>query len=222
MLELIVDTTNPTPPYEQLRRQLADLITGGALPPGERLPPLRQLAGDLGLAVGTVARTYRELETAGLITSRRGGGTRVAPNPAANPAADPAAAAVAPHPAGAGPSLSRTRLSSASGERVGPVADGPAASRSSMPTGGPDWTAASPARPDPLRADGSPPPGPADPPGAPLRAAAEAYVRAAAEAYVRAAAEVYVRDARDRGVGGADIIAAVQSALELESSRRSS
>ncbi|SCF34954.1 DNA-binding transcriptional regulator YhcF, GntR family [Micromonospora viridifaciens] len=75
---LRVDTQDPTPPYEQLRRQLVDLIHTGALQPGDRLPPLRQLAGDLGLAVGTVARTYRELETAGLVRSRRGGGTRVA------------------------------------------------------------------------------------------------------------------------------------------------
>ncbi|MCV2488970.1 GntR family transcriptional regulator [Geodermatophilus sp. YIM 151500] len=75
---LTVDTRDPTPPYEQLRQQLAGLIATGRLPPGERLPPLRQLAADLGLAVGTVARTYRELETAGLVVSRRGGGTRVA------------------------------------------------------------------------------------------------------------------------------------------------
>jgi DNA-binding transcriptional regulator YhcF (GntR family) len=74
---LRVDTTDPTPPYEQLRRQLVDLIGSGVLGPGDRLPPLRQLAADLGLAVGTVARTYRELETAGLVASRRGGGTRV-------------------------------------------------------------------------------------------------------------------------------------------------
>lgn len=74
---LTLDPDDPTPPYEQLRRQLADLITAGQLAPGDRLPPLRQLAGDLGLAVGTVARTYRELEQEGLLTSSRGGGTRV-------------------------------------------------------------------------------------------------------------------------------------------------
>jgi DNA-binding transcriptional MocR family regulator len=79
--DLIVDSADPTPPYEQLRRQLAALILGGALAAASRLPPLRQLAGDLGLAVGTVARTYRELEAAGLIVSRRGGGTRVADSP---------------------------------------------------------------------------------------------------------------------------------------------
>jgi GntR family transcriptional regulator len=77
-LVLTLDPDNPTPPYEQLRRQLADLITAGRLNPGDRLPPLRQLAGDLGVAVGTVARTYRELEQEGMLISRRGGGTRVA------------------------------------------------------------------------------------------------------------------------------------------------
>ncbi|CAN5606934.1 GntR family transcriptional regulator [soil metagenome] len=77
-LVLTLDPDDPTPPYEQLRRQLADLIAAGRLGPGDRLPPLRQLAGDLGVAVGTVARTYRELEQDGMLTSRRGGGTRVA------------------------------------------------------------------------------------------------------------------------------------------------
>ena len=62
---LRVVTTDPTPPYEQLRRQLTELISSGVLAPGDRLPPLRQLAADLGLAVGTVARSYRELEAAG-------------------------------------------------------------------------------------------------------------------------------------------------------------
>ena len=86
-----VDVLDPTPPYEQLRRQLADLIGSGVLSPGDRLPPVRQLAADLGLAVGTVARTYRELEQAGYVRSRRGGGTRVAPTRArpADPRAGP-------------------------------------------------------------------------------------------------------------------------------------
>lgn len=73
---LTVDVDDPTPAFEQLRRQLAHLIETGTIGDGERLPPLRQLAGDLGLAVGTVARTYRELEAAGLVRSRRGAGTR--------------------------------------------------------------------------------------------------------------------------------------------------
>jgi GntR family transcriptional regulator len=83
-----VDGLDPTPPYEQLRRQFADLIRSGVLPPGNRLPPVRQLAADLGLAPGTVARTYRELERAGLVRSRRGAGTRVAPTAPAPPSVD--------------------------------------------------------------------------------------------------------------------------------------
>ena len=74
---LVVDTRSPVPPYEQLRGQLSEMIQSGALSAGDRLPPLRQLAADLGLAVGTVGRTYRELELAGLVHSRRGAGTRV-------------------------------------------------------------------------------------------------------------------------------------------------
>ncbi|MDT9689695.1 GntR family transcriptional regulator [Streptomyces sp. P9(2023)] len=77
-----VDTASAVPPYEQIRSQLAALIGGGRLPEGERLPTVRQLAGDLGLAPGTVARAYKELEAAGLIRTRRGAGTRVAALPA--------------------------------------------------------------------------------------------------------------------------------------------
>lgn len=81
MTFLTVFADDVVPPYEQLRRQFAQLIASGILQSGERLPPVRQLAGDLGLAAGTVARTYRELETAGLIHTRRGGGSRVADRP---------------------------------------------------------------------------------------------------------------------------------------------
>lgn len=90
-----VDTTSPVPPYEQIRTQLSALITTGRLPEGERLPPVRQLAADLGLAAGTVARAYRELESASLIHTRRGAGTRVAPLPAGTSHPDPAQLAAA-------------------------------------------------------------------------------------------------------------------------------
>ena len=74
-----LDDTSPVPPYEQIRAQVAAMIGSGALPPGTRLPPIRQLAGDLGLAVNTVARAYRELEAGNLVTSRVRTGTVVAP-----------------------------------------------------------------------------------------------------------------------------------------------
>lgn len=76
-----VDTTSQVPPYEQIRAQLAALIRTGRLAEGERLPTVRQLAADLGLAPGTVARAYRELEATELIRTRRGAGTRVAALP---------------------------------------------------------------------------------------------------------------------------------------------
>ena len=68
---LRVDVTSPVPPYEQLREQIAGLIATGLLQAGQRLPPVRQVAADLGLAGGTVARAYRELAQAGLV---EGGG----------------------------------------------------------------------------------------------------------------------------------------------------
>jgi GntR family transcriptional regulator len=75
---LRIDLSRPVPPYEQLRIQIAGLVAAGQLPPGRRLPSVRQLAGDLGLAPGTVARAYTELESAGLISTRQRGGTFVA------------------------------------------------------------------------------------------------------------------------------------------------
>ncbi|MFB6675946.1 GntR family transcriptional regulator [Streptomyces sp. NPDC056390] len=84
-LSVRVDTASPVPPYEQVRIQVADLILGGHLVEGDRLPAVRQLAVDLGLATGTVARAYRELESAGLVRSRRGAGTRVTPGHAPVP-----------------------------------------------------------------------------------------------------------------------------------------
>jgi GntR family transcriptional regulator len=74
---IVVDMTSPVPPFEQIRAQFFTLISNGVLHRNDRLPPVRQLAADLGLAVGTTARAYRELEAAGLVRTHRGGGTRV-------------------------------------------------------------------------------------------------------------------------------------------------
>ena len=69
------------PPYEQVRSQIAAAIESGRLRPAIRLPTVRQLAGDLGIAVNTVARAYRELELAGLVETRGRQGTFVAGPP---------------------------------------------------------------------------------------------------------------------------------------------
>lgn len=73
-----VDPDSFVPPYEQIRQQIATMIDSGVLPRGARLPSIRQLAGDLGLAANTVARSYRELEAAGKVVTRVGNGTTVA------------------------------------------------------------------------------------------------------------------------------------------------
>jgi GntR family transcriptional regulator len=75
---LRVDARSAVPPYEQVRAQVATMVATGVLPVGTRLPPIRQLAKDLGLAGGTVARAYRELEGAGVIVTRGRHGTFVA------------------------------------------------------------------------------------------------------------------------------------------------
>lgn len=87
---LRIDARDPAPPYEQVRRAIAEHVAAGRLSEGERLPPVRQLAGDLGVAAGTVARAYRELEAAGVVRTRRGGGTTVAPGARQVPSALPA------------------------------------------------------------------------------------------------------------------------------------
>lgn len=74
---IVIDQVSVIPPFEQLRQQLTTMIVGGALPAGHRLPSVRQLASDLGLANGTVARTYRELESEGLVTTNGRHGTQV-------------------------------------------------------------------------------------------------------------------------------------------------
>ncbi|WP_062384833.1 GntR family transcriptional regulator [Demequina iriomotensis] len=91
-MRIAIDTSRATPPFEQIRDQIAALIRAGGLADGTRLPPIRQLAADLSLAPGTVARAYAELEAAGLVATGRARGTRVigqgAPDPRLVVAAD--------------------------------------------------------------------------------------------------------------------------------------
>jgi DNA-binding transcriptional regulator YhcF (GntR family) len=83
-----IDQSAPKPLFDQLRNQIIGGIREGRLAPGTRLPTVRELAGRLGLAVNTVARAYRELESAGVLETRGRFGTYVA-------RVDPADAAMA-------------------------------------------------------------------------------------------------------------------------------
>jgi DNA-binding transcriptional regulator YhcF (GntR family) len=85
---LSVDLSSAVPPFEQIRAQIAQQAAAGALPSGTRLPSIRQLSGDLGLAPGTVARAYRELETSGIISARGRHGSFISTGANASPAAE--------------------------------------------------------------------------------------------------------------------------------------
>ena len=85
-LGLRLDPDSAEPPYEQVRRGIAERAAAGQLAAGTRLPPVRQLAAELGLAVNTVARAYRELEQAGLVQTRGRAGTVVTARAARTPA----------------------------------------------------------------------------------------------------------------------------------------
>lgn len=65
-------------PFEQLRVLILDAVCSGELPAGAKLPTVRGLAGELGLAPNTVARAYRELEGDEVIETRGRNGTFVA------------------------------------------------------------------------------------------------------------------------------------------------
>ncbi|WP_431781317.1 GntR family transcriptional regulator [Streptomyces chumphonensis] len=91
-LHLTIDPTSATAPYEQVRGQIAEQARSGRLPVGHRLPTVRGLAAELGLAANTVAKAYRALEADGVIETRGRAGTFVA---AAGDAASRAAAEAA-------------------------------------------------------------------------------------------------------------------------------
>jgi DNA-binding transcriptional regulator YhcF (GntR family) len=73
-----IDATSAEAPYAQLQRQITAGAINGTLSAGTRLPTVRALAEQLGLAPNTVARAYRELETAGVIETRGRSGSFVA------------------------------------------------------------------------------------------------------------------------------------------------
>lgn len=79
-MTVTVDPRSSVAPYEQVRLQLAQQINDGSLAVGSKLPTVRSLATDLGIAANTVARAYRELEQSALIETRGRAGTFVGAN----------------------------------------------------------------------------------------------------------------------------------------------
>ena len=68
---------DPRPIYEQLKEKLRRMILSGALAEGEKLPSVRELAGQLSINPNTIARAYRELESEGFLYSVTGRGSFV-------------------------------------------------------------------------------------------------------------------------------------------------
>jgi len=73
-----VEVRGGVPIYVQIVDQVRHAIEVGGLGPGERLPTVRSLAGDLAIAPNTIVKAYNELQRAGLVQSRPGVGTVVA------------------------------------------------------------------------------------------------------------------------------------------------
>lgn len=75
-----IDTTSTVSLAEQIETEIRRAIASRVVQRGDNLPPVRQLAADLGVNLNTVARAYRALEASGLIITRRGRGTIVTAN----------------------------------------------------------------------------------------------------------------------------------------------
>lgn len=76
-LDFSVDHSSPVPPFKQLHDAVVAAVASGALAPGSRLPTVRALAAELGLATNTVAGAYRALEESGVAEGRGRQGTFV-------------------------------------------------------------------------------------------------------------------------------------------------
>ena len=72
-----IEPTSGIAPYQQVREQILAAIAKGKLAPGTKLPSVRALAGNLNLAVNTVAKVYKELELQGAVVTRGRHGTIV-------------------------------------------------------------------------------------------------------------------------------------------------
>jgi GntR family transcriptional regulator len=74
---ITIDETDKRPLYQQVVDEIKALIAGGELPEGSALPPIRQVAADLGVNLNTIAYAYRELQKQGLVKIRHGSGAVV-------------------------------------------------------------------------------------------------------------------------------------------------
>jgi GntR family transcriptional regulator len=74
---ITIDERDRRPLYQQIVDEIKALIAAGELPEGSSLPPVRQVAADLGVNLNTVAYSYRQLQKQGLVKVRHGAGAVV-------------------------------------------------------------------------------------------------------------------------------------------------
>ncbi len=74
---ITIDESDRRPIYQQLVDEIKAIIAAGELSEGSSLPPVRQVAADLGVNLNTVAFAYRRLRDEGLIKVRHGSGAIV-------------------------------------------------------------------------------------------------------------------------------------------------
>ncbi|MEM7352636.1 MAG: GntR family transcriptional regulator [Acidobacteriota bacterium] len=79
-MQIHISPKDGLPIYLQIVRQVRYLAASGRFEVGEKLPPVRKLAEKLLVNPNTVARAYRELETEGVLVTRRGAGVFIAGN----------------------------------------------------------------------------------------------------------------------------------------------
>lgn len=77
-MRIVLTPGSDVPPFEQVKEQITAQVSSGELPAGTRLPTVRALAGELGLAANTVAKAYRSLEASGVVETRGRRGTYAA------------------------------------------------------------------------------------------------------------------------------------------------
>jgi GntR family transcriptional regulator len=80
-MNIQLDFRSGQPIYLQIVEQIRKLVAGGELKQGDQLPTVRQLATELRVNFNTVARAYRLLDEAGLISTQQGRGTYIWESP---------------------------------------------------------------------------------------------------------------------------------------------
>ena len=76
-MKIVINLRSDVPIYIQIVEQMRQLVASGELKPGDQLPTVRALAADLRVNFNTVARAYRMLDEAHIISTQQGRGTYI-------------------------------------------------------------------------------------------------------------------------------------------------